>query len=65
MSAHYYGDGTIRPRELVENLVGAVAKESGEDIVKIGNYFSSVVKEKAKREGGAWSEYYEARNLLR
>ena len=65
MSAHYYGDGTIRPRELVENLVVAEAKESGEDLVKIGNYFSSVVKEKAKREGGAWSEYYEARSLLR
>ena len=45
--------------------MGAVAKESGEDLVKIGNYFSSVLKEKAKREGGAWSEYYEARNLLR
>ena len=65
MSAYYYGDGTIRPRALVENLVGAVAKESGEDLTKIGNYFSSVVKEKAKREGGLWNEYYEARSLLR
>ena len=65
MAAHYYDDGQLRPRALVENLVGAVAKESGEDLDKIGNYFSAVVKEKAKREGGLWTEYYEARNLLR
>ena len=50
---------------LVENLVGAVAKESGEDLNKIEHYFSTVVREKARREGGAWKRYYEARSLLK
>ena len=55
MSAWYYGDGSGRLDEgaLVENLVGAVAKESDEDLKKIAGYFSTVVREKARREGGA------------
>ncbi len=65
MSAHYYGDGAMDPGELVRNLVGAVAKESGEDLGKISNYFSTVVREKAKREGGLWKRYYEARSQLK
>ena len=50
---------------LVDNLVGAVAKESNEDLDKIANYFSAVVREKARREGGAWKTYYEARSRLK
>ena len=65
MGAYYYGDGTMDVRMLVDNLVGAVAKESGDDLEKIGNYFSTVVREKAKQEGGAWKTYYEARNRLK
>ena len=65
MGAYYYGDGVIREKALVENLVGAVAKESGEDLDKIGNYFSTVVREKARLEGGAWKRYYEARSRLK
>ena len=65
MGAHYYGDGTMDPKMLVENLVGAVAKESGDDLDKISNYFSTVVREKARREGGAWKKYYEARSCLK
>lgn len=65
MGAWYYGDGQMEERKLVENLVGAVAKESGEDLDKIGNYFSTVVREKARREGGPWTRYYEARSLLK
>lgn len=65
MTAHYYGDGTMKATDLVDNLVGAVAKESNEDLDKIGNYFSTVVREKAKREGGLWKTYYEARSRLK
>ena len=65
MGAYYYGDGTMDPKMLVENLVGAVAKESGDDLDKISNYFSTVVREKARREGGAWKKYYEARSCLK
>ena len=65
MGAYYYGNGTMDANMLVDNLVGAVAKESGEDLEKIGNYFSTVVREKAKQEGGAWKHYYEARSRLK
>ena len=65
MGAWYYGNGEMDPRALVENLVGAVAKESGDDLDKIGNYFGTVVREKASREGGLWKEYYEARSRLK
>lgn len=65
MGAWYYGNGEMDPRALVENLVGAVAKESGDDLDKIGNYFGAVVREKAAREGGLWKEYYEARSRLK
>ena len=65
MGAYYYGDGVIREKELVENLVGAVAKESNEDLDKIGNYFATAVREKARQEGGAWKRYYEARSRLK
>ena len=63
--AWYYADGKMDERTLVENLVGAVAKESGEDLDKISNYFSTVIREKSRREGGAWTRYYEARSLLK
>ena len=65
MGAWYYGNGEMEPKSMVENLVGAVAKESGDDLDKIGNYFSTVVREKATREGGLWKKYYEARSRLK
>ena len=65
MTAWYYGDGRMDERNLVENLVGAVAKESREDMDKISNYFSTVVRDKARREGGPWTRYYEARSQLK
>ena len=65
MTAWYYGDGRMDEGCLVENLVGAVAKESREDLGKIEDYFSTVVRDRAQREGGAWTRYYEARRKLR
>ena len=64
MNAWYYGDGHMQERCLVENLVGAVAKESREDLGRIEDYFSTVVRDRARREGGAWTRYYEARKQL-
>lgn len=65
MTAWYYGDGHMDESCLVENLVGAVAKESREDMDKIADYFSTVVRDKARREGGAWTRYYQARGKLK
>ena len=65
MGAYYYGDGKLDMGSLVDNLVGAVAKESGDDLEKVANYFSAVVREKARLEGGAWKKYYAARSRLK
>lgn len=65
MNAWYYGDGQMDEGILVENLVGAVAKESHEELEKIRSYFSTIVCSRAQREGGAWSRYYRARNRLK
>ncbi|NBH33502.1 AAA family ATPase [Clostridiaceae bacterium] len=65
MTAYYYGDSHMDMRCLVENLVGAVQKENGEDLEKLRSYFQTVVRDKGVREGGLWSSYYEARKHLR
>ena len=64
MSAWYYGGPEqARPldeRALAENLMGAVAKESREELAAVREYFTAVVQQKAEREGGAWKRFYEA-----
>nr|WP_184091493.1 AAA family ATPase [Anaerocolumna cellulosilytica] len=65
MAGYYYGDGTISIEGLVQNLLGAVAKESREDLEKVKGYFNTVIRDKAAKEGGIWTKYYEARKWLR
>lgn len=65
LDAVYYGDGGIRMRRLTENLLGAVLKENKDDLPKLRNYFQTVVRLKAEREGGRWKEYYESRDAIR
>ena len=77
ITGYYYGDGTLSMDSLVQNLVGAVAKEnmegrrsgeggrSGDDLEKVKEYFNTVIRDKSSKEGGLWKEYYEARKWLR
>lgn len=65
MSAYYYGDGRIDMGCMVQNLTGAVLKESRDDLEKLRSYFSTVVRDKSEREGGLWKSYYEARRQLK
>lgn len=65
MSAWYYGNGKMDMGCMVQNLTGAVLKESREDLEKLKSYFSTVVRDKSEREGGLWKSYYEARRQLR
>lgn len=64
MSAYYYGDGRIGMGDLVSNLTGAIVKENADDLPKVRSYFQSVVKDKSTRDGGIWTDYYEARKYL-
>lgn len=65
MTGYYYGDSDISMDCLVQNLVGAVAKENRDDLEKVKGYFNTVVKDKQSKEGGLWSRYYEARKWLK
>ena len=65
LQAYYYKEGKVSVEELVQNIKGAVLKENKEDLGKLRDYFNTVVKKRADREGILWREYYEARNQLR
>ena len=65
LTAYYYGDSRMDMGCLVQNLVGAVQKENGDDLEKLRGYFQTVVRDKGGKEGGLWSSYYEARRYLR
>lgn len=65
ISGYYYGDGVITMDSLVQNLVGAVTKDSKDEIGKIRDYFNTVIRDKSEKEGGLWSEYYKAAKWLR
>lgn len=64
LGAYFYGEGGMID-SLVQNLIGAVAKESRDDLVKVKGYFQTVVKDRGKQEGGLWEKYYEARKWIR
>ncbi|MEY8521952.1 AAA family ATPase [Lachnospiraceae bacterium 38-10] len=65
ISGYYYGDGSMDMDCLVQNLVGAVSKENKDDLQKVKEYFSTVIKDKSSKEGGLWKKYYEARKWLK
>ena len=52
-------------KNIVENLSGAVLKESSDDIEKLKSYFATVVRDKSVKEGGIWEDYYKARSFLK
>lgn len=63
LTAYYYG-GEISVGGLVDNLAGAVTKESKDDAEKLRSYFNTVIKDKSSKEGGLWENYYQARTHL-
>ncbi len=65
MNAYYYGDSKISLDSMVQNILGAVAKESRDDLEKLRNYFNVVVKAKSLEGGELWKNYYEARKWIK
>jgi len=60
--AQHFGSGEVTPRELARSLVGAVAKESADDLEALRAYCETV----AKGRSGAWKAFHaEARLALR
>jgi MoxR-like ATPase len=54
--AEHFGKGKVTPDELLRSLVGAVAKESVDDLKSVREYCETV----AKGRGGPWKEFYAA-----
>lgn len=65
ITGYYYGDERLSVDCLVQNLLGAVAKENKDDLEKVKGYFNTVIRDKSSREGGLWKKYYEARKWLK
>lgn len=65
IGSYYYGDGSMDVDSLAQNLVGALSKENKEDLGRVKEYFNTVIKDKAGKEGGLWKRYYEARKWLK
>lgn len=65
MSAYYYSDGKVSMDDLVQNILGAVVKESRDDLDKLKSYFNVVVKAKSMKEGKLWKDYYTAKKWLK
>ena len=64
--AWYYGDGKTDLSVMTENLLGAVCKESMDDLQKLKLYFNTAVKQKSKKAGGKiWQEYLKASKILK
>ncbi|MBI4819344.1 MAG: AAA family ATPase [Deltaproteobacteria bacterium] len=64
LHAFYYGTHKVEPAHMVQHLSGAVVKDAVDDLPRLANYFEVVVRERAKRHGGAWSALHEASALL-
>jgi len=64
LHAFYYGAGRLTPADIVQHLAGAVVKDNVEDLPRLENYFELIVRERAKKRGGAWAVLHEAGKLL-
>jgi MoxR-like ATPase len=61
LHAHYYEDGKVEPRHVVQSVAGAALKDSPDDAAKLRHYFQHALKSRTEPH---WREFYEARTLL-
>jgi len=57
MHAYYFGETSVRPVHVVENLVGTALKENPDDVKRIRHYFDHIVR---SRNQGIWPEFFAA-----
>lgn len=65
MASYYYDKQRLDMDILVQNIVGAVVKENRDDIIKLRNYFNSIVKKRGESEGGFWKEFYGGKRWIK
>ena len=64
LDAFYYGAGEITPEHLGRHLATAVLKDNPDDLKKLKQYFDVVVRDRSKKQGGLWEDFYKARKYL-
>ncbi|MDO5558337.1 MAG: AAA family ATPase [Oscillospiraceae bacterium] len=64
LDALYYSDGVVTMNKLTQNLLGVVMKENRDDLPKLREYYTGIVKLRAQTQGGLWQELYDSRSCL-
>lgn len=65
LSSYYYDCNNVDMDVVMQNMMGAILKENREDVSKIKVYFESVIKNRSKKQGGKWKDFYEARKWVK
>ena len=63
LEASYFGNGTLTPREIANQLQGVVFKDSADDLKRVQHYFDTVVRERARRDD-RWKAFRDAARAL-
>lgn len=63
LEALHFGDGTLRPRELANQLQGVVLKDNADDLKRVRHYFDTVVRERGRRDD-LWKSFGDAARQL-
>jgi len=63
MEARYLGNGTVTPVEIAHQLAGVALKDSTEDAKRLRFWVDTVVRERARRDGG-WKQFFNAAQRL-
>jgi MoxR-like ATPase len=63
LEASYFGNGTLGPREIANQLQGVVLKDSADDLKRVQHYFDTVVRERARRDND-WKAFRDAARSL-
>jgi MoxR-like ATPase len=64
MNAFYYNEDKINMDKLVQNMLGTVLKDNKDDIHKLKNYFSVIVKRRSEKDK-LWSDFYTGKKWIK
>jgi MoxR-like ATPase len=64
MNAHYYGEKKITMDRLIQNMLGTVFKEEGEDVSRFRSYFTLIAKQRAEKDS-LWDDFYQAKKWIK
>jgi MoxR-like ATPase len=63
LEAAYFGNGSLTPREIANQLQGVVLKDNADDIKRVQHYFDTVARERGRRDRN-WKAFCDAARSL-